>query len=123
MLAKEGVEVVVHGRNEKRVQDVAKEIQSKGGNATIAIGDLATDEGADLVTTTALKNGPIDILVNNAGAYAHTTWMDTTAQSWLDTFNLNVVSYVRMVQRLLPQMKEQRWGRIVHIGGGLGIQP
>ncbi|WP_276484817.1 SDR family NAD(P)-dependent oxidoreductase [Paraflavitalea pollutisoli] len=123
MLAGEGVQVVVHGRNEERTKAVVQRIIEAGGSAEVAIGDLATDAGADQVAKAALAGGAIDILVNNAGFYAHTSWSNTTTQDWLEVYNVNVVSYVRMIQRIVPTMKEQKWGRVINIGGGLGIQP
>lgn len=123
MLAAEGASVVLHGRNEQRATQVAAEIKALGGTVDIAIGDLSTDEGADAVAAAALKAGPIDILVNNAGSTAHQSWENATAADWADIYNINVIAYVRMIQRLVPQMKTLGWGRILHIGGGLGIQP
>lgn len=123
MLANEGIEVIIHGRNVERINRVAEAIVKAGGKANIAVGDLATDEGADAVTLAALNNGEIDILVNNAGFYNDNSWLETSSEEWLQTYNANVVSYVRMIQRLLPQMKNKGWGRMIHIGGGLGIQP
>jgi 3-oxoacyl-[acyl-carrier protein] reductase len=60
MLAAEGVSVVVHGRDVERAEAVAAGIRTGGGDAVVAIGDLATDAGADAA-------GDVDILVNNAG--------------------------------------------------------
>ncbi|MGN7820044.1 SDR family NAD(P)-dependent oxidoreductase [Chitinophaga sp. 22536] len=123
MLAGEGVHVVVHGRNEDRARAVVQRIIDAGGTAEAVLGDLATDEGADQVADQALAGGPVHILVNNAGFYAHTSWSNTTSQDWLEVYNVNVVSYVRMVRRIVPTMKLQGWGRVINIGGGLGIQP
>lgn len=123
MLASEGVHVIVHGRNEDRTRAVVQRIVDAGGTAEAALGDLATDAGADAVSRVALAGGPIDILVNNAGFYAHTSWSNTSCEDWLDVYNVNVISYVRMIQRIVPTMKLQGWGRVINIGGGLGIQP
>lgn len=123
MLAGEGVQVIVHGRNADRAHTVVQRIIETGGTAEVALGDLATDEGADNVARLALAGGPVDILVNNAGFYAHTSWSNTSCQDWLDVYNVNVISYVRMIQRIVPTMKKQGWGRVINIGGGLGIQP
>jgi len=123
MLATEGAAVVVHGRNQQRAEEVAAAIRNAGGTASIAIGDLGTDEGADAVAEAALIGGPIDILVNNAGATSHQSWSEAASKDWADMYNNNVISYVRMIGRLVPQMRALGWGRIVHIGGGLGIQP
>lgn len=123
MLANEGVHVIVHGRNEARTNAVVHRIVDAGGSAEATLGDLATDKGADDVATLALAGAPVDILVNNAGYYAHTSWSDTSCEDWMDVYNVNVVAYVRMIQRIVPAMKKQGWGRVINIGGGLGIQP
>ncbi|BCG58064.1 SDR family NAD(P)-dependent oxidoreductase [Paenibacillus sp. URB8-2] len=123
MLGAEGATVIVHGRDEERTRAVAESIKSNGGTATIALGDLTTDEGADAVAAAALADGPVDILVNNAGFYRHFSWMEATADEWADTYNVNVISGVRMIQRLVPKMREQNWGRVITIGGGLALQP
>ncbi|RYJ39615.1 Short-chain dehydrogenase/reductase SDR [Flavobacterium anhuiense] len=123
MLANEGATVIVHGRNEDRANFVCQEIIDNGGSAEIALGDLSTDKGADEVASAALKNGQIDILINNAGATSHKSWGEATTDDWSEIYNNNVVSYVRMIQRIVPQMKTLGWGRVIHIGGGLGIQP
>jgi NAD(P)-dependent dehydrogenase (short-subunit alcohol dehydrogenase family) len=115
--------VVVHGRDEPRTKAVAEGIRSTGGLAEIAIGDLSTDGGADKVASAATASGGIDILVNNAGAYHHLAWMDATPDRWIETYQSNVVSGVRMIHRLVPAMRERRWGRVIQIGGGLAIQP
>jgi NAD(P)-dependent dehydrogenase (short-subunit alcohol dehydrogenase family) len=70
VLAREGVEVVVHGRNEERANKVADEIRAAGGKAEIALGDVAYAEGCAAVVATVMdKLGGVDILDNNAGGY------------------------------------------------------
>ncbi|ETK36006.1 SDR family NAD(P)-dependent oxidoreductase [Microbispora sp. ATCC PTA-5024] len=123
LLAAEGAAVVVHGRDERRTQAVAEAIRADGGKADIAIGDLTGDDGADAVASAALAGGPVDILVNNAGAYRHLSWADATPDTWRDTYEGNVISGVRMIQRLVPFMRERGWGRVITIGGGLAVQP
>lgn len=128
-LAAEGVTVVVHGRDESRANAVAAAIRAVGGSAELALGDLATDAGADTVAAAALAGGPLDILVNNAGflvdkgASGFLSWAEATAEIWAQTYNINVISGVRMIQRLVPQMRERHWGRVIQIGGGLSQQP
>lgn len=122
-LAREGVTVVVHGRDEARTKATADHIRAEGGQADIAVGDLSTAEGAEAVAAAALADGTVDILVNNAGAYDQVGWMDATPEIWAQTYQVNVVSGVRMIQSLLPAMRESGWGRVIQIGGGLAIQP
>jgi len=123
-LAREGVAVVVQGRNESAAQRVRHEIEATGGKAILAIGDLATDEGAKRVVDKALAEfGAIEILVNNAGAYEVHGWTDATPRQWLDTFNQNVLSMVRMIRLVAPQMRQVGWGRIIQVSSVAGIQP
>lgn len=123
LLANEGVAVVVHGRDEARADSVAEQVRADGGKADVALGDLGTDAGADAVAGAALAGGDVDILVNNAGTYQPKSWAETTSQEWLQTYDTNVVSGVRMIQRLVPLMRERGWGRVIQIGGGLAQQP
>jgi NAD(P)-dependent dehydrogenase (short-subunit alcohol dehydrogenase family) len=70
-----------------------------------------------------LAGGPIDILVNNAGVIPSQSWLEATAEMWAQTYNIHVISGVRMIQHLVPQMRERHWGRVIQIGGGLSQQP
>ncbi len=68
LLAEEGAQVVVTGRNAERTSKVASDLAATGATVVSAVGDLATDEGAEHVASVALNAlGGIDILVNNAG--------------------------------------------------------
>ncbi|MBO1329879.1 SDR family NAD(P)-dependent oxidoreductase [Streptomyces sp. VRA16 Mangrove soil] len=123
LLADEGAEVVVHGRDKERTEKVAQDIREAGGSAATVVGDLAEDAAAAEVARAALAIGPIDILVNNAGFYRHLSWTDASPDEWRNTYNVNVVSGVRMIQHLVPAMRERGWGRVITIGGGLASQP
>ncbi len=123
-LAREGTSVVVHGRNKERTESVVKEIAQSGAKAASAVGDLGTDEGAQSVVEQALAQiGGIDILVNNAGVFPDSTWMETSSDDWLQTYNLNVVSAARMIRLLVPAMKEQGWGRIIQMSSSAAVEP
>ncbi|GAX45282.1 putative 3-oxoacyl-(acyl carrier protein) reductase [Tolypothrix sp. NIES-4075] len=123
-LAWEGASVVVHGRNKERLESVVNEIAQIGGKAAQVVGDLGTDEGAQSVVEQALAQvGGIDILVNNAGVFPESAWLETPSDDWLQIYNLNVVSAVRMIRLLVPAMKEQGWGRIIQISSSAAVEP
>jgi 3-oxoacyl-[acyl-carrier protein] reductase len=117
-LAAEGCMVVVHGRDRDRSDSVAQEIIAAGGKAAVALGDLEDDGQADAVAAAALDAfGGIDILVNNAGVPVrpeNPDWTTVPASDWLRSFNVNVVSAVRLSQKLAPGMIERGWGRIIN---------
>lgn len=122
--AQEGATVIINGRREAEAQRVAAEITSDGGRAIVAVGDLSTDEGVDRVVSVITQElGGLDVLVNNAAGGEHQNDMEAPASVWLSSYNSNVLSMVRLIQQVLPKMKEQGWGRIINISSAAAIQP
>ncbi len=100
------------------------EISAAGGTAVAVIGDLGSDEQTAEVVRAALSAfGGVDILVNNAGAFPMKPWLQSTAAEWVDLYNANVGSVVRLVTQLAPAMVERKWGRIIMLGSFLGPMP
>src|SRR6266436_7466918 len=77
-LARDGAEVVVHGRDAARGADTVEEIAAAGGNASFVAADLT--DAAD-VQWLASEVGEVDILINNAGIalFAPTAEFDVSA--------------------------------------------
>lgn len=124
-LAKEEVKVIITGRNKERASQVAEAITRQGGEVIATSGDLSTLEGARQVAEGAnLAFGGIDILINNAGGTEDLKgWMDTLPQEWEQTYHANVIAPVRLIQLLVPQMKEQGWGRIIQVASVAATRP
>ncbi|WP_068073465.1 SDR family NAD(P)-dependent oxidoreductase [Novosphingobium lentum] len=126
MLAAEGVRVIVNGRNADRAEAVRAGIEAAGGTAAVALGDLATDDGADAVMRAALGAfGGIDILINNLGQYEPfaPVWTDATPAQWAATYEANVIAAVRTIRASVDGMKAAGWGRIINIASGAYTEP
>lgn len=126
MLAAEGVAVIIHGRNAERAEGVRAEIAAAGGKVAVALGDLATDDGAQAAMAAALGAfGGIDILVNNLGQYEPFVpdWSEATPAQWAATYEANVIAAVRTIRASLGGMKAAGWGRIINIGSGAYTEP
>jgi NAD(P)-dependent dehydrogenase (short-subunit alcohol dehydrogenase family) len=121
VLAAEGADVVVHGRDRDKLEVVAEKVRGHGHRVDLALGDLSTDAGAAEVVRAA--GGPVDILVNNAGGTDLVPWFDAEPDLWAAAYQVNVVSAVRMIRAFVPAMRERGWGRVVQVGGGLATQP
>ncbi len=67
--------------------------------------------------------GGIDILVNNAAGGGHQNDLTTPASDWLASYDVNVLSMVRLIQKVLPTMQTQGWGRIINISSAAAVQP
>jgi len=119
MLAAEGVRGVVHCRDRGRAQRVVTDIEGKGGQAALALGDLMTSDGIDaMIDTTGQAFGGIDILVNNAGASDSSTasgWFETSVDEWATSYRQNTLPAVRLAEAFVPAMRERGWGRVVQI--------
>ncbi|MEX3787864.1 SDR family NAD(P)-dependent oxidoreductase [Paraburkholderia sp. BR14374] len=135
VLAREGAVVVVHGRNEGRCRNVAEAITTAGGKVSYVVGDLSDEAACNGVADQIIERlGGVDILVNNAGGRASShrmdgkggamnpAWLETPWTDWLWTFEQNVGAAVRLVQKLVPGMKERGFGRIINIGSAAATQ-
>ncbi|HSC94755.1 MAG TPA: SDR family oxidoreductase [Burkholderiales bacterium] len=121
-LAAEGVQVIVNGRNEATVNDAVAALSRRGTAHGIAA-DLSTAAGARNVVDALAKIGPVDILVNNVGFFEVKDFADISDRDWLEMFELNVMSGVRLSRALLPGMLERDWGRIVFIASDQSAKP
>lgn len=121
-LAAEGARVIVNGRNEATVKDAVSALSRHGAAHGIAA-DLATAAGARKVLDAVARIGPVDILVNNVGFFEVKDFTAISDRDWLDMFELNVMSGVRLSRALLPGMLERNWGRIVFIASDQSAKP
>jgi NAD(P)-dependent dehydrogenase (short-subunit alcohol dehydrogenase family) len=121
-LADEGARVIVNGRNEATVKNTVAALSRRGQAHGIAA-DLATAAGAQKVLDAVARIGPVDILVNNVGFFEVKEFTAISDRDWLDMFELNVMSGVRLARALLPGMLERDWGRIVFIASDQSAKP
>lgn len=116
VLAQEGATVLVHGLEPGQADEVSGTLAREGYDVHPVCGDIRTDEGADAVARLAAEvTGPVDVLVNNYGTAEGGGWLDGPLSDWHHMYEVNVLSGVRMVQRLVPAMKEQGWGRVLFL--------
>jgi NAD(P)-dependent dehydrogenase (short-subunit alcohol dehydrogenase family) len=116
-LARDGFDVVVHGRDERRGAATVQEINAAGGRARFVAGDLS--DTAD-VERLADETGEIDVLVNNGGF----SWFGPTDQLDVSTydrlFDSNVRSAYQLVAAFAPRMAKAGRGSIVSVDSMAG---
>ncbi|MDT5104980.1 MAG: hypothetical protein QOI25_2493 [Mycobacterium sp.] len=111
-LAKEGAEVIVHGRNAERGAKTVRDIENLGGKARFIAADVS-DAGD--VRRLADEAGDVDILVNNAGIYRFAPTFDTTDADFDDQINTNLRAPYLLVQKLVPGMIERGHGSVINV--------
>lgn len=121
LLAVEGARVIITGRSEASVSEAITAIRAIHPGAALErfAGDLGAAAGAEGVVNAFPS---VDILVNNLGIYEPKPFEEISDSEWLQIFEVNVLSAVRLSRAYLPAMKKRNWGRIVFISSESGIQ-
>src|ERR1700675_1709059 len=116
-LARQGAEVLVHGRDAQRGGGAVEAITNAGGRARFVAADLS--DPADLQRLVD-SVGEVDILVNNAGF----SWFGATADLAVETFDALFVSNVRapfyLVAAVAPKMAAKGRGSIINMSSMAG---
>jgi 3-oxoacyl-[acyl-carrier protein] reductase len=123
-LIKEGANVMLSGRDEEKLKKKAAELQSAGpGKAAYQKTDITNvQEIKQLISKTVETFGGIHILVNNAGGPPAGSFEDLTDEQWQNAFELNLLSYVRLIREALPYLKVQG-GKILNIASSSIKEP
>jgi 3-oxoacyl-[acyl-carrier protein] reductase len=112
-LASEGVAVAVCGRDRTRIEEAARTI---GHGAIPLVCDVASAEGGEQFVAMATEAlGGVDILVTNAGGPPPGDFSSTEIEQYHAAFQLNCLSVIAMCHAAVPEMRAQRWGRVVAI--------
>jgi NAD(P)-dependent dehydrogenase (short-subunit alcohol dehydrogenase family) len=121
--AEAGANVVISSRHEAELKSAMAEIQ-QGTQAKVAyfVADMTRrDEVRKLAKNALAAMGKVDILVNNAGSNSPQAIDQITDEAWDRIVELNLSSCMALTRALVPQMKERRWGRIIHISSIMGL--
>ena len=124
-LAKEGCDIAICGRNEASLSATVDEIKSISDGQIISVsGDVSAREDRDRIMKEVLNHfGNVDILVTNSGGPPAGPFEDHNLDTWQNAYQLLLEGTVDMIQRVIPGMKENKWGRIVTISSQAIKQP
>lgn len=124
-LAQEGANVLLVGRTAERLEANAKSINAHGkGRADWAQADLSQEDFVPtMVEAVKEKLGGIDILVNNTGGPTPGTAQEITIDKLETFFQSMVLRVITLTGALLPQMKEQGWGRVLTVASSGVFEP
>ncbi len=116
-LAGAGADIVINFRTRGEDADkVCSEIR-KLGRRTLAIqADVSqSDQVKKMIGQIERELGAVNILVNNAGMARQLKLEDIAEGDWDEHITVNLKSAFLVTQAVLPQMRAQRWGRIINI--------
>ncbi|MCM3441743.1 SDR family oxidoreductase [Metabacillus halosaccharovorans] len=124
-LFEQGANVMITSRDQAKLEKIKAELERKKSPARIIYQtcDIKNKlEIESLVAKTVTDLGSIDLLVNNAGGPPAGTFEQMTDEDWQHSFELNLLSYIRMIRAVLPHMK-QNGGKIVNIASSSVKEP
>lgn len=109
-LIKEGIEVIVCGRNKKYVEN--------------SFDATNPSEVAEFFKKVITKIGRLDILVNQIGGVKKFgNFLDLTNADWQEAWNLNFMTAVNFSRESIPWLKKSKMGRIINISTIPAHQP
>ena len=118
-LAKEGVNLAICSRNQKKINKVRDEILKQLGNEVEILAleiDLDNSKEIKEFHQKAEEHfDVIDILVNNNGGPPPSSFEKLTDDDWGKAFNSTMMSCIRLSKLVIPKMKQKNWGRIINI--------
>ncbi len=115
-LAAEGARIALVSRDEARLQQVAAQITEAGGDASVHIADVTSEEQVRRAEHEILtRHGKVNILINNAGVNVRKPVVDFTLEEWRRVMDTNVTAAFLMCRSLVPAMTGLGYGRILNM--------
>ncbi|MGC2236967.1 MAG: glucose 1-dehydrogenase [Pyrinomonadaceae bacterium] len=129
LFAENGAKVVAVGRNEKDLNALREEIQSKNGSLhpkngsfKVQLADVReTTQAERVINDTAETFGQIDVLVNGAGIILNGAIENTTLDDWDKMMNINLRAVFYMMQKCVPHLEKTK-GNVVNISSVAGLR-
>jgi NAD(P)-dependent dehydrogenase (short-subunit alcohol dehydrogenase family) len=94
----------------KSVQEAGKDVKAKAYPVDLT----KADEIQRLVGSVKEELGPVSILVTNSGGPPPGAFDAADDEKWISAYSLTFLSAVRLIRGVLPDMKAQKWGRIIN---------
>jgi len=116
-LADAGADVVPSGRRKNLVEEVAREIESRGRRSLIKTSDVSDADSIQQLADQVIETfGKVDILVNAAGRTIRRATIDVSDAEWEGILDTNLTGMLRTCRAFGRHMIERRYGRIINIG-------
>jgi short-subunit dehydrogenase len=119
-----GGEVILVSRTREKLEEIAKEVEDRGGTAHVHPADLSDLEDIDRMAKEVLEeHGGVDILINNAGRSIRRS-LERSYDRFHDyerTMQLNYFGALKLIMAFTPGMRERKKGHIINVSS-IGVQ-
>ncbi|MCG8494201.1 MAG: SDR family oxidoreductase, partial [Sneathiellales bacterium] len=115
-LASLGATVIITGRNQEKLDEVAAEITEDGGKVDTQAFDIRKEEDVAAAVAEILKrNGPVSGLINNAGGQFPALLKDISLNGWEAVIRTNLTGGFLVSREVVNQCMADHGGDIVNI--------
>lgn len=121
-LAGQGARVVLAARSVEKLEALAEEIGSAGGEAVALSLDLSRpDSIAEQLAALPEEFAEVEILVNNAGITRDGLFARMSLEQWDEVLRTNLTSGFALTREFVRGMMRRRWGRVIFISSVVGL--
>lgn len=120
-LAREGVNLLITGRNEHRLNHLKTQLEQKGIRAEALAVDITVSGAPVRIVDAALRlGGGLDILINNAGLGDAASIIETDEEMWDSLMNTNAKAPFFLCREAIPHLKKSNAAAIINISSVVG---
>lgn len=118
----EGARVALVARNKAKLQELATQIQERGGDSLVVTADVCNDNDIENAIAQIVKQwGQIDVLINAAGLIGTGSIETTTRDEWDYMMNINARAPFYLMQCAMPYLIKTQ-GNVVNVSSVTGVR-
>lgn len=123
--ASQGGDLILVGRNPKKLADQQKEVTRKYNVIAHTIDvDLSKPEAAQTIYDTCQKNGwPVDYLINNAGFGGQGEFIERSMEQDMSMIAVNIETPTRLAKLFLPDFVKRGHGKVLNVSSTAAVMP
>ncbi len=123
-LAREGASLVICARGPDALEATREALERSGAELLAVPADVSVEADLDRLVSAAYDRfGRVDVVVTNAGGPPSGRFDDLPWSAWEDAVAMTLRGTVELVRRVLPGMRERKWGRVLNVTSIAAKQP
>jgi 3-oxoacyl-[acyl-carrier protein] reductase len=125
LLAQEGCQVVINGRDEAKIKTAADKVNRETGIQVEGLaGDVSHPEvPLKLIEQAVASLGGLDILITNAGGTPAGSFESFDDETWQKAVDTSLMSHVRLIRAALPHLRKSESPSVLAINSFVTRQP
>jgi len=120
--ARNNYNVIIHGRNRKRLEEVEQGVKEWNVECDVVIGEISWPKTIDALADIALEKR-IEVLINNAGTYSKKPIAEVSDTEIRNVIETNLIAPMLLIKRISWMFKSEWGGMIINVNSIAGKEP